>query len=135
MDPRVQTICDLVAEGETVRQIATTLGISSGMVLKIINEGGEEAGKQYARARDIAADLLEADILTRASAVTPDSAPADRVAIDALKWVAARRSPKRYSERIIQEHSGAVAITKTDLTDDQLAAIAAGSRPGTASEA
>lgn len=135
MDSRVGTICDLVAEGQTVRQIAAELGITSGHVLKIINSAGDEAGKQYARARDIAADLLEADILTRAAAVTPDSAPADRVAIDALKWVAARRAPRRYSERIMQEHSGAVAITKTDLTDDQLAAIAAGSRQGTSGEA
>lgn len=74
--------------------------------MQIINEGGEEAAKQYARARDLAADLFEADIYMAAEACTPESAPADRVKIDALKWIAARRAPKRYSEKLLQEVSG-----------------------------
>lgn len=106
MDPRVAVICEQVAEGQTIRQIAASLGCSAGHVLRIINEGGEEAAKQYARARDLAADLFEADIYTAAEACTPESAPADRVKIDALKWIAARRAPKRYSERLLQEVSG-----------------------------
>lgn len=106
MDPRVAVICEQVAEGQTIRQIAASLECSAGHVLRIINEGGEEAAKQYARARDLAADLFEADIYTAAEACTPESAPADRVRIDALKWIAARRAPKRYSERLLQEVSG-----------------------------
>ena len=43
-------------------------------------------------------------------AVSPESAPADRVKIDALKWVAARRAPKRYSERLQQQ----VDLTSSD---------------------
>ena len=43
-------------------------------------------------------------------AVSPESAPADRVKIDALKWVAARRAPKRYSERLRQQ----VDLTSSD---------------------
>lgn len=106
MDPRVSLICEAVAEGQTIRQIAATLGCTAGRVLQIINEGGEEAAKQYARARDLAADLFEADIYMAAEACTPESAPADRVKIDALKWIAARRAPKRYSEKLLQEVSG-----------------------------
>lgn len=106
MDPRVAVICEQVAEGQTIRQIAASLGCSAGRVIQIINENGDEAVKQYARARDMAADLFEADIYTAAEACTPESAPADRVKIDALKWIAARRAPKRYSERLLQEVSG-----------------------------
>ena len=54
-----------------------------------------------------AADLFEADILAAAYGVSPDSAPADRVKIDALKWIAGRRAPKRYGERVQQEITGA----------------------------
>lgn len=106
MDERIAVICEQVAEGQTIRQIAAHLGCSPGRVLQIINEGGEEAAKQYARARDLAADLFEADIYMAAEACTPESAPADRVKIDALKWIAARRAPKRYSEKLLQEVSG-----------------------------
>lgn len=106
MDPRVAVICEQVAEGKTIRQIAEALQCTAGRVLQIINEGGDEAAKQYARARDLAADLFEADIYMTAEACTAESAPADRVKIDALKWIAARRAPKRYSERLLQEVSG-----------------------------
>lgn len=106
MDERIPLICEAVAEGQTIRQIAAKLQCSPGRVLQIINEGGEEATKQYARARDLAADLFEADIYTAAEACTPESAAADRVKIDALKWIAARRAPKRYSEKLLQEVSG-----------------------------
>lgn len=106
MDERIAVICEAVAEGQTIRQIATSLGCSAGRVLQLINEGGDEAAKQYARARDIAADLLECDIYTAAEACTPESASADKVKIDALKWIAARRAPKRYSEKLLQELSG-----------------------------
>lgn len=106
LDPRIAIICEAVAEGQTIRQIAERLNCSAGHVLRLINEGGEEAAKQYARARDLAADLLEADIYTAAEACTPESAAADRVKIDALKWIAARRAPKRYSEKLLQEVSG-----------------------------
>lgn len=105
-DPRIDHICELVAEGQTIRQVAADLGVSPGQVLRIINNAGDEAQKQYARARDIAADLFESDILMHAEASTSETAAADRVKVDALKWVAARRAPKRYSERLVQEVSG-----------------------------
>jgi hypothetical protein len=105
-DPRIDRICELVAEGQTIRQIAVDIGVSPGQVLRIINVAGDEAQKQYARARDIAADLFESDIIMHAEASTSETAAADRVKVDALKWVAARRAPKRYSERLLQEVSG-----------------------------
>lgn len=118
MDARIATICEQVAEGQTIRQIAAHLGCSPGRVLQVINEGGDEAAKQYARARDMAADLFESDIIMHAEASTPATAAADRIKVDALKWVAARRAPKRYSERLVQEISGTIATR--DMTDDEL---------------
>lgn len=99
----IDTICAQVAEGKTIRQIAESLSCSPGHVLTLVNRSGEEGQKQYARARDIAADLFESDIIMHAEASSPESAAADRVKIDALKWVAARRAPKRYGDRIQQD--------------------------------
>jgi len=106
MDDRIVRICGEVAEGKTIRQIAAGMGISCGQVLKIVHDGGEEAEKHYTRARDAAADIFETDIIEAALSASPESAPADRIKVDALKWVAARRAPKRYSERIQQEVTG-----------------------------
>ena len=52
------------------------------------------------RARESAADIFETDIIEAALSCGPESASSDRVKIDALKWVAARRSPKKYGDRI-----------------------------------
>jgi hypothetical protein len=40
------------------------------------------------------------------------------VKIDALKWVAARRAPKRYGDKVQTEHSGSIQLT--EMTDDEL---------------
>lgn len=106
---RHNELCGLVAEGKTIRQIAEQYGVSAGSIIAWLTDTPERT-EQYARARDAAADLFEADIIEAAMAVSPESAPADRVKIDALKWVAARRAPKRYSERLQQQ----VDLTSSD---------------------
>ena len=99
---RHKELCGLVADGKTIRQIATQYGVSAGSIIAWLTDTPERT-EQYARARDAAADLFESEIIEVAMAVSPESAPSDRVKIDALKWVAARRAPKRYSERLQQQ--------------------------------
>lgn len=114
---KVDAICEMVSEGMTIREVATELGVSPGMVIKIVSET-EMSSKQYARSRDAASDLFESDIIEAAMSVTTETAPADRVKIDALKWIAARRSPRKYSERIQQEHTspdGSLAPTRIEI--------------------
>ena len=98
-------ICERVANGDTLQVIATSYNVSIGTILNWATK--EENTDNYARAREAAADLFESKIITRAETVTPETAAADRVAIDALKWVAARRSPKKYGDKITQEVTGA----------------------------
>lgn len=98
---RVDTLCEQVAEGKTLRQISASMNLSVGMLLKMV--AVPPYSEQYARARESAADLFEADIITAAMAVTPETAVADRVQIEALKWVAGRRAPKKYGDRIQQD--------------------------------
>lgn len=99
---RHKELCGLVVEGKTIRQIAAQYGVSAGSIIAWLTDTPERA-EHYTRARDAAADLFESEIIEAAMAVSPESAPADRVKIDALKWVAARRAPKRYSERLQQQ--------------------------------
>lgn len=98
---RVDSLCEQVAEGKTLRQISASMKLSVGMLLKMV--AVPPYSEQYARAREAAADLFEADIITAAMAVTPETAAADRVQIEALKWVAGRRAPKKYGDRIQQD--------------------------------
>ncbi len=114
---RNQIICDMVAEGKTLRQIGKEIGVSAGRICGWVAEDPEFA-EQYARARDTASDIFETEIIEAALAVSPETAQADRVKIDAMKWVAARRAPKKYGERVQTEHSGTVSLT--DMTDDEL---------------
>lgn len=101
----LDVICSLVAEGQTIRQIAKEIGVSAGRVIAIATST-PAAVEQYSRARDAAGDIFEADIHAAAEACTPETAAADRIRIDALKWIAARRAPKRYGDRVKQEISG-----------------------------
>lgn len=102
---KVRMVCEMVVEGHTLRQIADHFGVTCGGVLYWI-ESKPEYTEQYTRARASAADMFENDIIEAAQAVTPETAAADRVKIDALKWVAARRAPKRYGDKLQQEVTG-----------------------------
>lgn len=111
-------ICDSVAEGLTIREIAFCLQMSAGNVLRIATLT-PEASERYARARDAAADLMEASIMEIASQSTAATAKADRVKLAALQWLAGRRAPKRYGERVQQDHTS----SDGSMTPKQVAAI------------
>ncbi len=114
---KADDICTRVADGETLRAIATSYGVSPGTILNWVTSTPEDI-EQYTRARAAAADLFESEIIESAMATDSEKAPADRVKIDALKWVAARRAPKRYGDKVQTEHSGSIQLT--EMTDDEL---------------
>jgi hypothetical protein len=97
-------ICERVANGETLQVIADFYNVSIGTILNWATK--KDNADNYARAREAASDLFESKIIERIQTVTSESAAADRVAIDALKWVAARRSPKKYGDKVTQEVTG-----------------------------
>lgn len=94
-----QQVIDMVTDGMTLRAIGTKLGVDASTCLRHATATPELA-QQYARARDAAADLYESDILAAADVATMEDAAKTRVRIDALKWVAARRSPRRYGDKL-----------------------------------
>lgn len=98
-----EAICGMIAEGWTLIKIGETLGYSPSMVRNYATFDDEAAAK-YARARDAAADVMEAEIVELANNTTNQNWSANRMKIDTLKWVAARRAPRRYSERVVNDH-------------------------------
>lgn len=100
----LEVICTMVAEGETLRDIGRTIGLSAGHLIRIVSSS-PEAERQYAIARDAAGDVLEAEIMEAGRNVREETAKSDRVRIDTLKWVAARRAPKRYGDRVQTDHT------------------------------
>lgn len=99
-------ICEMITTGSTLGQVSAAPGMPHvGTILRWVAEK-EDFREIYARARDSAADLFESKIIEAAEMVTGETAQADRVKIDALKWVAARRAPRRYGDRVNQVMTG-----------------------------
>lgn len=129
---RAESIFESVAAGDTLRQIAKRMGVSAATILRWVT-ADDDLAKQYTRAREMAADLFENDIYDAAMSVCPETAAADRVKIDALKWIAARRAPKKYGDRVDHvstDGSMSPSATPAELTDEQLEKIAAAAMRG-----
>ena len=77
--------------------------------------GNPEFAASYAQAREDMADNDADKIADVAAAVLEGSVDpnAARVAIDAFKWSAGKRRPKRYGEKLEVENTGTVAVTHT----------------------
>ncbi|MFT3804968.1 MAG: terminase small subunit protein [Burkholderiaceae bacterium] len=102
------TICERIAEGESLRQICADTGMPArSTVMRWIN-GHAEFRNQYALAREMQSELMADEIVGIADACLgdADSVHRARLRIDARKWLMAKLLPKKYGDRITQEHTG-----------------------------
>lgn len=99
-----EAICEMIAEGWTLFRIGETLGYSPATVRKHATFD-DEAAAAYAKARDAAADVMEAEIIELAANTTNANWSTNNMKINTLKWAAARRAPRRYSERVVTDHT------------------------------
>lgn len=113
-------LCAEIAQGKSLRKTCKAGNMPS--VKTIYNWFGvhDDFLQQYARAKadsaDANADKIE-DIAERVLLEEYDPAAA-RVAIDAFKWTASKKQPKKYGDLRQLELSGAVKLS--DMTDDEL---------------
>lgn len=119
---KVDLICALLVEGKTLTSICSSVEEmpKKSTFLDWIRESKEFAD-QYARARELQADHFAEEIIDIAD-TEPDPQVA-RVRMDARKWHASKTAPKKYGDKIMQEHSG--SINFATLTDEELEALAA----------
>lgn len=95
---------DRIAGGESVKKISVDLGYEPTALYRLLRDD-EAFAHQYARAREAQAHVYAADIvdISDDDALAPDDR---RVRIDARKWAASKLAPKKYGDKIVNEHTG-----------------------------
>lgn len=99
-------ICDRLATGESLRSICRDEDMPAeatvrGWVVDDLN--GFSA--QYTRSRDIGLDAI-ADEVFEISDNERGDPTRDRLRFDARRWYLSKLAPKRYGDKVQQEHSG-----------------------------
>ena len=113
-------LCARIAVGNSLRKVCEAKDMPSVSTVYEWHSKYPEFSEQYARAKEDSADS-DADRIEEIAEKVLDGEyePAQaRTAIDAYKWTAGKKRPKRYGDKIQTEHSGNVGVT--DLTDEQL---------------
>lgn len=129
-------ICEQIARGKSLHAICAEpeFPVTENAVNRWLLDY-ELFRTEYARARDRAADRFAAEIIEIADSAdeTIRSVEKARLRMDARKWATAKMAPLKYSERLMTQVTATVAHRNAaELTDDELAAIAAASGAGTA---
>lgn len=105
-------ICELLIDGQSLREICERSDIPSKTTVLRWTIEHPEFRDQYARARDLQGETDADDVghIARKVERGEMDPSAARVAIDALKWSAGKRQPKKYGEAVQMKHSGAVGV-------------------------
>lgn len=111
-------ICALLMTGESLRSICQRPGMPVISTVALWLCRHEEFSEQYARAREIQAEVLAEDCINLADAAIEEGAAVAkaRLQVDARKWYASKVAPKKYGDRIQHDQR----ITVTDMTDEEL---------------
>jgi hypothetical protein len=92
-------VCQRIADGELIKDAAKAEGVDRMTVWRWLKDS-VEFRDMYARARDEAADALADEALEVARGSVPERAASDRLLVDTLKWTAAKRRPRYYSDKM-----------------------------------
>ena len=129
-------ICERIADGETVRQIAASDHMPTASTIYLTLARNETFSDQYARAREAQLERWEDELLEIADdatndfverkgkdgssfmAVDHDHVTRSRLRIDARKWLMAKRMPKKYGERVEHEVNQTIHEITDTPTDD-----------------
>lgn len=115
-------ICEGLAIGKSARSMCIEVGISQRVLWKWL-ENDEEFVQQYARAKEIGLDYMAEDMLDIADDGSndwmdkndPDNPGYDfnsehvqrsRLRVDARKWYLSKLAPKKYGDKVVNEHQG-----------------------------
>ncbi len=99
-------ICSRLELGESLRNICTDKDLPAPSTVIKWTHQFPEFREQYARARQIQAELMIDEILTIADDLTED-AQSRRNRVDARKWIMSKVLPKVYGEATMLKHADA----------------------------
>ena len=110
-----ESICDLIADGKSSRQVCAELALSERVLFNWLKKDAEFM-QQYAHAREMQADLLFGQIIAIADTplmgtktvakewglevTTGDMIEHRRLQVDARKWLVAKLAPKKYGDKL-----------------------------------
>lgn len=120
----VDKICDRLASGESLRKICADATMPAKITILRWLEKNEPFRAQYARARELQAENDVDEIIDIADSVKDGDAnqiAAARLRVDARKWAASKKAPKKYGDKITQELTGTDgAAIKIELSGEEL---------------
>ena len=115
-------ICEHIAAGKSLRTIAAMDGMPAQSTIMVWLDGKHpDFTEQYARAREAQADKLAEEILAIADDGRSDTyldaegnektdsevIQRSKLRVEARKWLASKMAPKKYGDKVTQEHTGA----------------------------
>ncbi len=118
------TICERIADGASLRKICEiddALPDRRTVLRWLAKDEHEEFRHQYTRAQDERADVYFEETMEISDDVAEDAQAVAkaRLRIDTRKWVCARMSPKKYSDKISIDASVNVTGHETALDDPE----------------
>lgn len=113
-DDAEATLCEIIAEGGTVSQAAEALKVHPSTIWRWLrDEDRAELRDKYTRSREDQGDWFADKIIE--IALDPNREANDITArVNALKWLAGKRKPKVYGDKIQTEMSGSITLTHED---------------------
>lgn len=120
-DELAATICERLTNGATLRQLCTAEGMPDRSTVYRWLEAHEDFRDRYARACELRADAWADELIEIADEAARDTKRNDRgeesadaewisrskLRVDARKWLMARAAPKKYGDKVLNEHTGA----------------------------
>lgn len=116
-------ICRRISSGESLRAVTASEGMPNmaTVIRWLADERYADFRARYTHARDVQADLLAEEILQIADDGRNDTyidedgqrrtdwdvVARSKLRIDARKWYASKVAPKKYGDKLTQEHTGA----------------------------
>ena len=124
-------ICERLADGESLRKICRGDGMPAESTVRLwAMDDVQGFSAQYTRSREIGYERLSDELLEIAddgsndtyetdsgTAVNQDVIARSRLRVDTRKWMLSKMLPKRYGDKITQEHTGAVTLNVTPLDE------------------
>lgn len=93
-------ICAELASGKSLRKICEPDEMPNRETVRRWQVENEAFAAKCARARDAQADEYFDRVADVVEGATPESAPADRVKLAGLQWMASKLAPRRYGDKL-----------------------------------
>ena len=115
-------ICEAMVNGQDLMSICNSPGFPDRVTVYRWMWSNPVFATRIDRAREALGDHAAYEIGQIATSCTPETAAADRVRLAALQWRASKLSPRRYSDRKVNEvvgaNGGPVAVEQKPVVID-----------------